>query len=167
MNRRDMNNNDSKNSDAYFVTKDGLAKLEDDLAQLKKQRPEIAESLRVAMQDKDFRENAPLDAARDAQAHLEAKIRNIETQLRNAVIVSAEEKQGKAHVGSKVTLLNIKKQSKQIFELVTQSEVDPKNGKISIESPVGVAVSNHIAGDEVIVNTPSGDVKFQLIDVVN
>ncbi|MDG1990725.1 MAG: transcription elongation factor GreA [Dehalococcoidia bacterium] len=162
-----MNNNDSKNSDAYFVTKDGLAKLEDDLAQLKKQRPEIAESLRVAMQDKDFRENAPLDAARDAQAHLEAKIRNIETQLRNAVIVSAEEKQGKAHVGSKVTLLNIKKQSKQIFELVTQSEVDPKNGKISIESPVGVAVSNHIAGDEVIVNTPSGDVKFQLIDVVN
>lgn len=167
MNRKNMNNNISTNSDAYFVTADGLAKLEYDLVQLKKQRPVIAESLRVAMQDKDFRENAPLDAARDAQGHLEAKIRNIETQIRNAVIVSAEDKQGKAHVGSKIRLLNINKKSEQVFELVTPSEVDPKNGKISIESPVGVAVSNHIAGDEVIVNTPSGDVKFQLIDVVN
>ena len=157
----------SDNSDAYFVTKEGLVKFEAELKKLKAKRPEIAESLRIAMQDKDFRENAPLDAARDAQGLLEAKIRNIESQLRNVVIVNANEKKGKAHVGSTIKLLNIQKESEQTFELVIPSEVDPGNGKISIDSPVGIAVSNHVLGDEIIVETPSGNVNFKLVDESN
>tara|TARA_Y100001970_G_scaffold269702_1_gene362546 strand:+ start:11121 stop:11609 length:489 start_codon:yes stop_codon:yes gene_type:complete len=162
-----MSNHESLNPDAYYVTQDGFKKLEDDLAELKNQRPAIAESLRVAMQDKDFRENAPLDAARDAQAHLEAKIRNIESQIRVAVIISADDKGKSAHIGSKIKLLNLEKKSEHFFELVTSSEVDPKNGKISIESPVGLAASNKNVGDQITVKTPSGDVKFKIIEVTN
>ena len=162
-----MSSSDSLNPDAYYVTKDGFKKLEDDLAELKNQRPAIAESLRVAMQDKDFRENAPLDAARDAQAHLEAKIRNIEGQIRTAVIISADDKGASAHIGSKIKLLNIEKKSEHSFELVTSSEVDPKNGKISIESPVGLAASNKNVGDQIAVKTPSGEVEFKIIEITN
>jgi len=162
-----MSDTDSLNPEAYYVTKEGYKKLENDLLELKQQRPAIAESLRVAMQDKDFRENAPLDAARDAQAHLEAKIRNIEGQIRNAVIISANDKGKSAHIGSKIKLLNLEKKSKHSFELVTPSEVDPKNGKISIESPVGLAASNKNVGDQIIVKTPSGEVEFKIIEITN
>ena len=61
----------------------------------------------------------------------------------------------------------LEKKSEHFFELVTSSEVDPKNGKISIESPVGLAASNKNVGDQITVKTPSGDVKFKIIEVTN
>ena len=151
---------------AYYVTIEGLAALEKELEQLKAERPNIAEQLRLAMADKDFRENAPLDAARDAQAHLEARIRQIEDQLRHAVIIDADAKGGRANVGSTVRVINLKSDREQIFHLVSPNEVDPANGKISIESPVGQAVINHAAGDEVQVNAPSGPLSLRLVEVI-
>ncbi len=73
--------------EAYQMTIEGVAALEREAEELKARRPQIAESLRIAMQDKDFRENAPLDAARDEQAHLEARIREVEDRLHRAVII--------------------------------------------------------------------------------
>jgi len=151
---------------AYYVTLDGLAGLERELEELKGRRPEIAEQLRAAMADKDFRENAPLDAARDSQAHLEARIRAIEDQLRHAVIIDPGQKAGRANVGSTVRVLNMKVDREQTFHLVSPNEVDPSSGKISIESPVGRAVINHCAGDEVTVNAPSGELQLRVIEVV-
>ena len=136
---------------AYYVTLEGLASLEHELDELKGRRPEIADVLRAAMADKDFRENAPLDAARDQQAHLEARIRLIEDQLRHAVIIDPETKGGRANVGSTVKVLNLEVDREQTFQLVSPSEVDPQGGKISVESPVGNAVIDHIPGDEVLV----------------
>ena len=127
--------------------------------------PEIAEDLRAAMADKDFRENAPLDAARDQQAHLEARIHLIEDQLRHAVIIDPETKGGRANVGSTVKVLNLDVDREQTFQLVSPSEVDPQGGKISVESPVGNAVINHIPGDEVLVKAPSGPVRLRVLDV--
>jgi transcription elongation factor GreA len=151
---------------AYYVTIDGLAALERELEELKAERPNIAEQLRAAMADKDFRENAPLDAARDAQAHLEARIRQIEDQLRHAVIIDPDDKAGRANVGSTVRVLNLKADREQVFHLVSPNEVDPSNGKISIESPVGRAVINHGPGDEVTVNAPSGQLQLRVIEVI-
>src|SRR5581483_6647504 len=151
---------------AYYVTIEGLATLEKELEDLKAERPVIAEQLRAAMADKDFRENAPLDAARDAQAHLEARIRQIEDQLRHAVIIDADTKKGRANVGSTVRVLNLKANREQTFHLVSPNEVDPTNGKISIESPVGQAVINHGPGDEVTVNAPSGQLQLRVIEVI-
>jgi transcription elongation factor GreA len=151
---------------AYYVTLEGLANLEKELEELKGRRPEIAEQLRAAMADKDFRENAPLDAARDAQAHLEARIRSIEDQLRHAVIIDPDVKAGRANVGSTVRVLNLKANREQTFHLVSPNEVDPTNGKISIESPVGQAVIHHGPGDEVTVKAPAGELQLRVLEVI-
>ncbi|MCC6237513.1 MAG: transcription elongation factor GreA [Dehalococcoidia bacterium] len=153
--------------DAYQMTVEGLAALEKELEELKGERPRIAEELRAAMADKDFRENAPLDAARDAQAHLEARIRDIEARLRHAVIIDPSQKQGRANVGSTVKLLNISSSKEQTFHLVSPNEVDPSKGKISIESPVGHAVINRRTGEEVFVEAPSGRLHFRLLEVID
>ena len=150
---------------AYYVTIEGLEALEHELEELKARRPEIAEDLRAAMADKDFRENAPLDAARDAQAHLEARIRVIEDQLRHAVIIDPETKRGRANVGSTVKVLNLNLDREQTFQLVSPSEVNPASGKISVESPVGLAVINQGPGDEVLVNAPAGQLRLRVLEV--
>ena len=150
---------------AYYVTLEGLAALEQELDDLKARRPEIASELRAAMADKDFRENAPLDAARDQQAHLEARIRAIEDQLRHAVIIDPETKRGRANVGSTVKVLNLSQDREQTFQLVSPSEVDPADGKISVESPVGSAVIDHVPGDEVEVRAPAGAVRLRVLEV--
>ncbi|MDA0270205.1 MAG: transcription elongation factor GreA [Chloroflexi bacterium] len=150
---------------AFYVTLDGLKFLEQHLAEEKAKRPLIAEKLREAMADKDFRENAPLDAARDEQGHLEARIRDLEEKLRNAVIIDEDAKGGRANVGSFVRMLNLSTEKEQAFTLVSPAEVDPKNGKISIQSPVGVAVQNRLEGDEVMVNAPSGSFPFRILEI--
>ena len=150
---------------AYYVTLEGVAALEQELEDLKARRPEIAAELRAAMADKDFRENAPLDAARDQQAHLEARIRVIEDQLRHAVIIDPETKRGRANVGSTVKVLNLSQDREQTFQLVSPSEVDPADGKISVESPVGSAVIDHVPGDEVEVHAPAGAVRLRVLEV--
>lgn len=152
---------------AFFVTIEGLEGLEGELVELKGRRPQMAEELRAAMADKDFRENAPLDAARDAQAHLEARIRAVEHQLRHAVIIDASAKGGRANVGSTVKLLNLSVDREQVFELVSPNDVDPANGKISVESPVGKAVINRVSGEEVTVEAPGGAMRFQLLEVID
>ncbi len=151
--------------EAFYVTLDGLKRLEAQLQEEKAKRPLIAEKLREAMADKDFRENAPLDAARDEQAHVEMRIRDLEYKVRNAVIIDEETKAGRANVGSVVKVVNLTTQKEQEFTLVSPTEVDPKSGKISIQSPVGVAVMNHVEGDEVTVNAPSGPIQFRIAEI--
>ena len=150
---------------AFHVTLEGLQSLEGQLEELKAERPSIADKLREAMADKDFRENAPLDAARDEQAHLEAKIRETEDRLRHAVIIDAEAKGGRANVGSVVKLLNMDHDREQEFTLVSPAEVDPSNGKISMESPIGVALLNRGQGEEVVVEAPAGKMRFKVLEV--
>jgi len=150
---------------AYHVTLEGVQTLEAQLEKLKAERPGIADKLRLAMADKDFRENAPLDAARDEQGHLEARIRENEDRLRNAVIIDPGTKAGRANVGSTVKLLNLEHDREQVFKLVSPSEVDPLAGKISLESPIGVAVRNKIEGEVVTVSTPSGEMRFRVLEV--
>ncbi len=150
---------------AYHVTFDGLRRLEQQIEVEKARRPEIAQKLHDAMADKDFRENAPLDAARDEQAHLEARIRDLESRLRNAVIIDEQSKGGRANVGSIVTLLNLNANNERIFTLVSPIEVDPSSGKISVDSPMGVAVINRSIGDEVTVNAPSGSMVFRILNI--
>ena len=72
---------------------------------------------------------------------------------------------GRTNVGSTVKVLNMDQDREQIFQLVRPSEVDPAGGKISVQSPVGVAVINHVPGDEVTVDAPAGRVRLRVLDV--
>lgn len=138
--------------------------MSEELASLKKQRPEIVEDIRRAMSDKDFRENAPLDAARDRKSFVEGRIRTLEATLDNAVLIDGTAAQAgdEVDVGSTVVLHNLKSGAEVTYTLVRPSEVNPAQGRISFESPVGRALISHRAGEEVEVATPSGAHRFRI-----
>ena len=145
------------------LTEEGRAELEAELERLKAQRPRVAQELRRAMSDKDFRENAPLDAIREQQAYLESRIREAEDILRDAVSLKERKPQGPlASVGSTLVLSNLKSGGEVRYTLVSPSEVNPGQGKISVESPVGKALLQRRAGEEVEVAAPAGVVRFRI-----
>jgi transcription elongation factor GreA len=150
------------------LTPEGHKALQAELESLRAQRPRVADDLRKAMADKDFRENAPLDAAREHQAHLESRIRDIETTLSSVVIVgaaAAPASNARIGVGSSVVLRNLKSGAEVRYLLVSPSEVNPADGKISIVSPVGKALMERSAGEEVEVKAPAGTIRFRIESV--
>ena len=145
------------------MTSIGKAALEAELEELQEQRPKIALELREARSDGDFRENAPLDAAREAQGQLEARIRELEGMLRHAVLVDTDDQAGAgARIGSKVTIVNVATSAASSYQLVNAAEARPGTGRLSIESPVGAAVLGKRVGDEVLVTAPSGVIRFRV-----
>lgn len=145
------------------LTKEGRADLEAELERLKAERPRVAEELRRAMSDKDFRENAPLDAIREQKAHLESRIGEVEGTLRDAVSLGKKKPEGApAGVGSTLVLRNLKSGGEVRYTLVSPSEVNPGQGKISVVSPVGKALLRRRAGEEVEVAAPAGVVRFRI-----
>jgi transcription elongation factor GreA len=147
------------------LTAEGIVALTAELGSLKEQRPRIAADLRDAMADKDFRENAPLDAAREAQGQLEARIRELENTLRHAVAIDDRATGDAAQVGSNVVISNLATGSKLSYLLVSSREARPTAGRLSVESPVGQAIVGRRTGDEVEVQAPSGTVRFRVESV--
>lgn len=148
-------------SDRIEVSAEGMAALQHELAELTSRRPQMAEELRLAMADKDFRENAPLDAAREKQAHLEARIRELEGTLKRAVVVESAA-DGRARMGSRIRLRRLDTNAELNYTLVGPGEVNAGQGRISVQSPVGRAVVNCVPGDEVEVSAPAGVIRFRL-----
>ena len=151
---------------AAHLSKEGHQRLQNDLDALKEQRLAVAEEIRRAMADKDFRENAPLDAARDQQAHLEARIRELEQTLRRAVIVEeTDARVGVAktsRVGSRVVVHDLEAGEEITYTLVDPNEVDLGRGKISIDSPAGKAFLGKAGGDTVEVLAPGGRLQYRI-----
>lgn len=147
-----------------FLTKEGHDALLAEMEQLKERRPLIQQDLARAMADKDFRENAPLDAARNEQAHLEARIRELDATLRRAVVLES----GQAHpgemsqLGDAVTIKDLRTGGEKTYVLVNPDEMRSGQGKISIASPVGKAVYQRRAGEEVEVEAPSGTFRVRI-----
>ena len=143
--------------------------VEAELQSLKAQRPRIVADLQRAMSDKDFRENAPLDAARQQQAYVEGRIRQLEAALDNAVIVEDRAPSGgeAIEIGSTVVLRNLASGAETVYTLVRPGEVNAAQGRISFESPVGQALLRRCAGDEIEVAAPSGTRRFRIERVGN
>jgi len=142
------------------LTQEGSDALKAELEGLIDQRVSVRDDIRKAMADKDFRENAPLDAAKDRQGHLEARIREIEAMLKRAVIADgAGGKTGRVRVGS---LVKVKNSSGKVMEysIVGPTEANAAEGKISSVSPVGKALLDRAPGDEVEVSAPAGTMKL-------
>jgi transcription elongation factor GreA len=152
------------------LTSEGKAALETELEQLVAERPRIAEELRHARSDGDVRENAPLDAAREAQGKLEARIRELEAMLRLAVIVENDDEAVSAdvaHIGSNVTISNLATGAKLEYQIVNAAEARGGPGRLSYDSPVGQAVVGHRKGDVVEVSAPSGMIRFRIDNVTS
>jgi transcription elongation factor GreA len=131
---------------------------------LKALRPQIVEDIQRARADKDFRENAPLDAARDQQGRVEGRIRQLQAMLDQAVIVDeSRPTSGEAvDIGNTVVLRNLQSGVETRYTLVRPGEVNAAQGRISYESPVGQALLSRRAGEEVDVTVPSGTLRFRI-----
>ena len=144
------------------LTAEGHRSLSEELEALKAQRPQVRDDIRRAMLDKDFRENAPLDAAKDRQAHLEARIREIEAALKHAVIVEKTGVGSRVYIGSTVEVTNLTSGAAQRFTVVGENEGNAAAGKISVASPIGRALLDRGPGDEVEVSAPAGLLRFRI-----
>src|SRR3990170_6758455 len=145
------------------LTAEGHHALSGELEALKGQRPQVREEIRRAMLDKDFRENAPLDAAKDRQAHLEARIREIEATLKHAVIVEkSQDGGGRVQVGSTVQVTNLSSGASLRYTIVGANEGNAAEGKISNASPIGKALLERGRGDEVKVEVPAGVLRLRI-----
>jgi len=152
-----------------YLTKDGHEALVTEFESLKQRRPLIQADLARAMADKDFRENAPLDAARNEQGHLEARIKDIDKTLRRAVVLDhgAEHPGDVSQIGDFVTIKDLRTGQAKSYTLVNSDEVRSGQGKISIASPVGKAVYQHRAGEEVEVEAPSGTFRIRIESITS
>lgn len=150
-----------------MVTAEGLKQLEAELDYLKgEKRKEIAEKIKIARSYGDLSENSEYDDAKNEQAILEARIVTIEATLKNAVVIDEEGMNNEhIHIGSKVRLENIKFGREVEYKIVGSNESAPSEGKISDESPVGMALLGHSVGDVVEVETPSGVLGFKVLDI--
>lgn len=148
------------------LTNQGYADLKAQLATLKNERPRIAEELRKAAADKDFRENAPLDAAREYQGQLEARIREMESTLRMATVMNKQQAGGVAvDVGDRVVLRDLASGEALDYTLVDAREANPLEGKLSHTSPMGQALLGRQRGDKVEVKAPAGILHYQIEDI--
>jgi len=147
-----------------YLTAEGEAKLKAELAELKgPRREELAARLRSAIQMGDLSENADYHKAKEDQGFLEGRIQEIEAILRSAVII--EKTQGDmVSVGSHVTIQE-EDFDPETFYVVGAKEADPRNGKISNESPIGSALLNHKVGDTVEADTPSGKIRLKILKI--
>lgn len=146
----------------YQITPEGKLELEKELAELKANRGAIADKIAEAREFGDLSENAEYDAAREEQGLLETRIAEIEDILLNADLMKSGSKT-KVGLGSKVQL----KSGRKVYEYIVVSpvEADPLAGKISNESPIGVAIFGKKAGETVDIATPKGSVKYSIENI--
>ena len=148
------------------VTQDGLDKLKAELAQCKTQVPAIAAEIEHARSYGDLRENAEYHAAKEAQAKLQAKIRDLETKIARATVMDESQiDSSKAYLGATVRVLNRKANREVTYTLVSPVEADMAAGKISVKSPVGQALVGRSVGDVAVAKAPAGDLDLEILEI--
>ena len=126
-------------------------------------RAEVADRLHDAQEDGELIENAEYEDAKNEQAFVEGRILTLESMLSNAVIIKDKGLgQGQVVIGSKITIKEVGGGKPEMYELVGAAEADPKQGRISNESPLGKALLGRRVGDEVKVNAPAGTLSFRI-----
>ncbi|HBP25734.1 MAG TPA: transcription elongation factor GreA [Acholeplasmatales bacterium] len=150
----------------HQLTAEGLEKCKQELDFLKNhERGRVIESLKEARAQGDLSENADYDAARDEQARLEARIKELENIIKNAVVID-ESKATASNLGKEI-VLEFEDKTVDEFSLVGSLEADPLQGKISNESPLGAAILNQKVGDKVLVKTETGYEFYVIIKKIN
>lgn len=153
--------------EAVTLTSEGYQELKAELSALQGERPGIADDIRKAAADKDFHENAPLDAAKDHQGMVEARIRQLETILKSAVVTTKKGDSAKVILGSTVTLQDLSSNEELRYTLVNPSEASPSKGKLSIDSPTGKALLSRRQGETIAVAAPAGTLHYRIARIDN
>ena len=151
-----------------FLTKEGFQKLQDELDYLRTaKRQEVAARLHEAMEGGELIENAEYEAAKNEQAFVEGRIQELEMLLATARVIEDNGKGRKSdtvQIGLKVTIKEGNFET-ETFTIVGAAEANPRDGKISNESPIGKAILNHKVGDVLKVETPGGTYNVKIIKI--
>lgn len=152
---------------SIMISAEGLKQLEEELDLLKgEKRREIAEKIKVARSYGDLSENSEYDDAKNEQAILEARIATIEATLKVAVVIDENDiSSDTVRVGSQVRLENITMNREVTYRITGSNEANPKEGKISDESPVGKGLLGHKVDDVVEIETPAGVMGFKVLEI--
>ncbi len=150
-----------------YYTEEGLKKLQKELLHLEKvERPAISKQIAEARDKGDLSENAEYHAAKEAQGILEMKIAKLNEAINNARIIDQSElDNSKAYILSKVQVLNTTINKEFKFILVAPNEADIKNGKISVDSPIGKSLLGKSVGDLVTVDVPNGKLSLKILNI--
>lgn len=155
----------NKDNNTNILTREGYENFKAELEHLKSVgRIEAAEAIRTASEQGDLSENAEYDAAKEAQAHLERRIFELEDLLKNCEIVEIQN-DGNITIGKTITLLKINDNTEYKIKLVGNNEAEPFSMKISVASPIGKAVLGKEVGDIITVDAPNGITEFQITNV--
>jgi len=152
---------------AKFLTKEGFQKLQDELEHLRTvKRQEVADRLHEAVEGGELIENAEYEAAKNEQAFVEGRIQELETLLASARVIEEEKNRpvDMVEIGLTVTIQE-QGYDAESYTIVGAAEANPREGKISNESPIGKAILNHAVGETVHVETPDGTYKVKIIKV--
>ena len=150
-----------------FLTKEGFEKLQEELDYLRKaKRQEVADRLHEAMEGGELIENAEYEAAKNEQAFVEGRIQELDMLLATARVIENDKKKkaDAIQVGSTVTIQE-DGSDEETYTIVGAAEANPREGKISNESPMGKAILNHRAGDEVQIETPDGSYTVRIVKI--
>ncbi len=149
------------------ITPDGYQKLQEELARLLKiDRPRNIKDISEARAHGDLSENAEYHAAKERQSFIEGKIQELKTKLALADVIDPSKiSQNKTAFGAKVKVHDISTDEEKTFMLVGPDEADAKNGKISINSPVGKALLNKEIGDVVTIKAPARTMEYEILEI--
>ncbi|MCI7612517.1 MAG: transcription elongation factor GreA [Selenomonadaceae bacterium] len=151
---------------SVMLTADGLKKLQEKLNHLKgERRKEVAERLKAAIALGDLSENSEYDDAKNEQAFLEGEILELEENIRNARIIEASSDSNTVSLGCQVVLKDIEFNEVDTYMIVGSTEADPDNGKISNESPVGLAIMGKTVGSVVDVIVGDNTIQYQIMEI--
>ena len=155
------------NEKKTMLTYEGLKKLESELQELKVvRRREVAQLIKEARSQGDLSENAEYDAAKEEQASVEARIVQLEKMLRNAEVIDEESLGGEVvSIGSKVKVFDIEFDEEVEYLIVGSTEADPLAGRISNESPLGIALIGRAKDETVSVEAPDGIIEYRIMDI--
>jgi transcription elongation factor GreA len=149
-----------------FLTPEGRRKLEEELEYLRTvKRREVAKNLKAAREEGDISENSAYEESKRDQAFVEGRIASIETILANAQTLERYDGGSLVTLGAKVTIVEEGLDDAETYLIVGQAEADPLAGRISNESPLGKALLGRTVGDEVAAHTPSGLLRFKVLDI--
>ena len=153
-------------AEEILLTKEGYAAKLDELNELRTvKRPEIAERLKDAIAYGDISENSEYDAAKNEQAELEYKIGELEDLIKKAKVIEEDAKTDVVRIGQKVKIRKVGTKDAVEYMIVSSSEADPINKKISNVSPVGAALIDKKIKDKVDVKLPDGTVKYEILSI--
>lgn len=150
----------------FPMTPEGARKLREELVRLKEERPKISRDIEVAREHGDLSENAEYHAAKERQGMVEARIKDLEDKLSRAEIIDPSKLSGtKVRFGATVTLINVATDEEVTYRIVGAEESDLNQGSISISAPLARALIGKEVGDEVTVQLPVGQRKYEISTV--